>query len=130
MRRVLPDTNAISNLFIGDEKVFNYLAEAEKIFMSVFVLAELYAGFKGGNKEKQNRALLEDFIIKNAIEIINATMETAEIFAKIKNKLRTKGKTIPLNDVWIASHGIEYNATIISYDKHFSSVEGAHIWTY
>ena len=37
MKRVLLDTNAISSLFAGDEKVFNFLADAEEIFMSIFV---------------------------------------------------------------------------------------------
>jgi tRNA(fMet)-specific endonuclease VapC len=130
VKRVLPDTNAISGLFIGDEKVFNYLAESENILVSVFVLGELFAGFIGGKKEKQNRKLLENFLIKNNVEILNTTKETAEIFAIIKNRLRIKGRPIPINDVWIATQAIEHNAIIVSYDKHFDLVEGLHIWNY
>jgi len=130
MKRALPDTNAISSLFSGDEKVLHHLAEAEQILMSIFVLAELYAGFKGGSKEKQNRELLKNFISKKSVEILNATMETAEFFAVIKNKLKIAGKPIPLNDVWIAAHALEHNAEIISYDKHFTLIEGLHIWNY
>lgn len=85
MKRSLPDTNALSRFFAGDEKVFRFLAESDKILLSIFVLGELYTGFKGGNKEKQNLQLLEDFIIKNNVEILDATKTTAEIFASIKN---------------------------------------------
>ncbi len=128
MRRVLPDTNAMSSLFMGDEKVLHHLAGAEQILMSIFVIAELYTGFKGGSKEKQNRTILKNFIHKNDVEILNATQETAEIFAVIKNKLRSAGKPIPINDIWIAAQSIEFNAELISYDKHFTSIDGLHLW--
>ena len=130
MKKALPDTNAISSLFMGNEKILNHLAEAEQIFISVFVLGELYTGFKGGNKEKQNREILKNFILKNSVEILNATIETAEFFSVIKNKLKIAGKPIPLNDVWIAAHALEHNAEIISYDKHFNLIDGLHIWSY
>ncbi len=130
MKRILLDTNAISALFAGDQKVLTYLTESENILISVFVLGELYEGFKGGKKEKKNRELLQNFLMENDVEILDATKETAESFAVIKNKLRSLGKPIPINDVWIAAHAIEYNAIIISYDKHFNSIEGLHIWNY
>ena len=130
MKRALPDTNAISGLFAGDEKILHHLAGKERILMSIFVLAELYVGFKGETKENRNREILKNFIARNSVEILNATNETAEIFAVIKSKLRVAGKPIPINDVWIAAHAIEHNAEIISYDKHFASIEGLHIWNY
>ncbi len=35
---------------------------------------------------------------------------------------------IPINDVWIASHGLESGATVITYDGHFKHVSGLRIW--
>lgn len=33
--------------------------------------------------------------------------ETAEVFGSLKNKLKKAGTTLPINDVWIAAHGLE-----------------------
>lgn len=35
---------------------------------------------------------------------------------------------MPINDVWIAAHGIEIDAFIITYDGRFKKVPGVRIW--
>jgi len=54
MRKILIDTNAYAKLLAGDKSVLEEKNYADIIYMSVFVLGELYTGFKGGNKEKEN----------------------------------------------------------------------------
>ncbi|MBN1408791.1 MAG: hypothetical protein JW956_13425 [Calditrichaceae bacterium] len=54
MRKILIDTNAYAKLLAGDKSVLEEINYADIIYMSVFVLGELYTGFKGGNKEKEN----------------------------------------------------------------------------
>lgn len=46
------DTNALSALWSGDERVLDALGEAECVFMSIIVLGELFAGFRGGTRMK------------------------------------------------------------------------------
>jgi len=41
MTRILLDTNAYVRFLRGDERVLVYLARADTVFMSVFVLGEL-----------------------------------------------------------------------------------------
>ena len=48
MTKILLDTNAYVRFLRGDEKVLDSLARAETVFMSVFVLGELLAGFRAG----------------------------------------------------------------------------------
>ncbi len=50
MSRVLLDTNAYGHLLAGDSLVLNALAEADRVYLSVFVMGELLAGFRGGKK--------------------------------------------------------------------------------
>jgi tRNA(fMet)-specific endonuclease VapC len=96
--------------------------------MSIFVLGELYAGFKGGNREKENLAILRRFLDKPGVSIINASRETAAFFAMIKTILKKAGTPIPINDVWIGAHALETGSMIITYDKHFTMVPGLRIW--
>ncbi len=128
MKKILIDTNAYSSFLNGDQEVLNVLSRADITYLSVFVLAELYFGFKGGLKEKLNRELLTRFIDKPTVQILDATAETSEIFSTIKFQLKKSGNPIPVTDVWIASHTIETGAVLITYDEHFNKISGLRLW--
>lgn len=128
MRNLLIDTNAYIRYLAGDEKVLVALARAGRVHMSVFVLGELYAGFRAGAQEKRNRRILEQFLAKPAIAVLEATRETAEYFGMIKAALKKAGRPIPLNDVWIAAHALETASVIVTYDAHFAAVPGLRLW--
>ena len=128
MNRILLDANAYASFLRGDEKVLDSLAQAQAVYMSVFVLGELYAGFWGGQKQKQNKMWLENFLLKSSVSLLNATKETSEIFGHIKHSLKKAGTPIPINDVWIASHVFETGSVLISYDSHFLQVPGLRLW--
>ena len=128
MKKIILDTNAYTRLLVGDNDVFNIVATAETVFMSIFVLGELHAGFKGGRKEKENRDILKKFLSKPSVKILNATYETAEVFGLIKDRLKKAGTPLPINDVWIAAHCVETGSVIVSYDLHFLNVSGLRMW--
>ena len=128
MKKIILDSNAYTRLLAGDEKVLDVVASTETVFMSIFVLGELHAGFLGGSKERENRDVLKRFLLKPSVKILNATLETAEVFGSIKNTLRRAGTPLPINDVWIAAHGVETGSTIVTYDTHFKQVPGLRLW--
>jgi tRNA(fMet)-specific endonuclease VapC len=128
MRKILLDTNAYVRFLRGDEKVMEYLAEADSVYMSVFVLGELYAGFKAGGKEKENRQILDRFLLKSTVIVHEATIETADIFGFIMASLRKSGNPIPINDVWIAAHALETGSILVTYDDHFAAIPGLRLW--
>jgi tRNA(fMet)-specific endonuclease VapC len=130
MKRILLDTNAYSHLLAGDKKVLSLLAESDVVYMSIFVLGELYAGFKGGSKEKENTQLLKRFIQKPTVEILEATEETSKVFGQVKNDLKKAGTPLPINDVWIAAHTLESGSTLITYDIHFREIPDLRLWEY
>ena len=45
MRKIVLDTNAYSHLMEGDKQVLEALNEADKIYLPVFVVAEVLFGF-------------------------------------------------------------------------------------
>jgi tRNA(fMet)-specific endonuclease VapC len=128
MRTILLDTNAYVRFLTGDEKVLDSLARAGRVYVPVFVLGELLAGFRLGTKEKPNRQLLERFLTKPTVAILDATRETAEYFGLIKSTLKKAGQPIPLNDVWIAAQALETGSVLITYDSHFAIVPGLRTW--
>jgi tRNA(fMet)-specific endonuclease VapC len=128
MKNILLDTNCYSAYLTGDERVLNVLVEAESVYMSIFVLGELFAGFRGGSKIQQNLNYLKRFLAKKTVKILDATMETAEIFGDLKEKLKKNGSPIPINDVWIAAHALETSSVLITYDAHFQNITGLRRW--
>ena len=128
MKKIVLDTNAYTRLLAGDENILDVVASTETVFMSIFVLGELHAGFLGGNKERENRDVLDRFLLKPSVKILNATIETAEVFGSIKNSLTLAGTPLPINDVWIAAHGVETGSIIITYDTHLKRVPGLRLW--
>jgi len=128
MRSILLDTNAYTKYLRGDPRVLDALAGAGRVQMSVFVLGELFAGFRSGSKGKTNRQTLAAFLAKPAVRVLDATRETADYFSLIKSSLARAGQPIPLNDVWIAAHALETGSVLVTYDAHFMAVPGLRTW--
>lgn len=124
MEIVFLDTNAYAAYRAGDREILGTLGQAEVIHLSLFVLAELLTGFRGGRREAVNRRELDLFLKKPGVQLTLPSRRTAEYFALTKNRLRAKGTPIPINDVWIAAHCLEHGALLISADAHFDHVEG------
>jgi predicted nucleic acid-binding protein len=127
MKKIILDTNAYTLLLKGSSEVLDGIVQAEVVYMSIFVLAELYTGFKGGHKEKENRTILHNFLQKSSVKILCATQETAEIFALIMTQLKKIGQPIPINDIWIAAHALETGSVLMSADNHFKAIAGLRL---
>lgn len=128
MSAILLDTNAFTGYLCGDRRVLEALAKTGRVHMSVFVLGELFAGFRSGSKEKSNRQILEAFLANPVVRVLDATRETADYFGLIKSALKKSGQPIPLNDAWIAAHALETGSVLVTYDTHFAVVPGLRIW--
>ena len=128
MKKILVDTNAYTRLLTGQADVLDVIGSAETVYMSIFVLGELYAGFAGGTKERGNKDTLNRFLLKPSVKILNATSETAEVFGMVKQDLKKAGTPLPINDVWIAAHALETGSTLITCDSHFKNIAGLRRW--
>ena len=128
MKKILLDTNCYARYLTGDEEVLAAIGRAETVYLSVIVIGELFAGFKGGTREQDNKRFFKAFISKSMVEILEINIETSEVYAEVKNILWRLGNPIPINDLWIASQAIENGAVIITYDKHFKKIPGLRVW--
>lgn len=126
--RIVLDTNAYSELSLGNEDVLDALSQAERTYVPVTVLGELLAGFQSGNQEDRNRKQLKRFLLKPSVRVLQTTEAVAEQYAQIVNYLRSKKTPIPTNDIWIAAHAMDRGAVLVTFDKHFCQVTGLRLW--
>jgi tRNA(fMet)-specific endonuclease VapC len=124
MRPVLFDTNAYASFKRNDTAIVEIIQHAESICISPIVIGELLAGFDGGNKAKQNKIELQQFLESSRILIYPLTLDTSHFFSQIFLSLKKKGKPIPTNDMWIASQALEHGCVVCTHDKHFSFIDG------
>lgn len=61
MKSILLDTNACFVYRNGNNLVLDGPAGVDKVYMSVFVLGELFYGFEGGERSIENRHELDKF---------------------------------------------------------------------
>jgi tRNA(fMet)-specific endonuclease VapC len=122
--KILLDTNAYSALMRSRPEVAEQVRKAEHVLMSTIVIGELIFGFRNGTRYRQNIELLESFVANRDVTVVPVTFTTADRFGRIAASLRAKGRLIPTNDIWIAAHTFETSADLLSYDEHFSKVDG------
>ena len=127
MSALVLDTNAYVRFLGGDERVLAELGRADAVYLSVFVLGELFAGFSGGSRGRQNRDRLDEFLATPGVSVLDATRETAEVYGGLHAVMKRSGTPIPLNDLWIAAHAFETGSVLVTFDGHFDLVPGLRV---
>ena len=126
--KLLLDTNAYSDLARGDSRLAARVRRAEAVMLSSVVAGELLGGFRRGTRYRENLADLERFLALPRVHLLPVTFTTAERYARVYAALRSQGRPIPTNDMWIAAHAMDSGAELLSSDPHFGYVEGL-AWT-
>lgn len=118
----LVDTNIVIALFAGDPVIVEKLQRQTAIFLCVPVIGELRYGAQASARVETNLARLDEFA--KALIVLPCDLETTKFYATVKFDLRKKGRTIPENDVWIASIARQHNLKLLTRDIHFQEIEG------
>lgn len=127
--RLLLDSNAYSHLKRGHRRIADLIRGAEEILVPAVVVGELLYGFRQGSRFEQNVREMHAFLAHPAVTFAPTSLATADRYAAIAVMLRTKGRPIPSNDIWVAAHAMEIGADLVSYDRHFDEVDGL-AWIY
>jgi predicted nucleic acid-binding protein len=120
--RVALDTNRITDLFRGDLELAGQLGIADEIWIPLFALGEIKAGFQGGTRQRHNEGLLNRLLAKPTVGVLLPGRETAEHYARIFVQLRRAGTPVPDNDLWIAALVLEHDLVLITRDRHFDRI--------
>jgi tRNA(fMet)-specific endonuclease VapC len=124
MNKILVDTNIYSSALRGDQEVVQVLRQVIHIGISAVSIGELLSGFRGGNREQENRKELGVFLDSPRVTLYRVDENTAEYYCVIINQLKKNGTPIPTNDIWIAAAAFQHGLTLYTLDKHFCNIEG------
>jgi len=58
---------------------------------------------------------------------LNCDHETGRFYGIVKMELKTKGRPIPENDIWIIALALQYQMPVVSRDKHFENIENLQL---
>ena len=122
--KVALDTNAYSDFLRGAPDRVVVVRKARRIYLPLFVLGELRAGFAAGNRNDENLAILKRFLKSPRVTILFPDEETTHHYASLFVLLKKAGKPIPGNDLWIAALAVQHNLPLCTSDVHFDHVPG------
>jgi len=119
------DTSAYSQFKRGHRGVTELLGGASYVAVPSIVIGELWLGFLGGAKVRENESELGQFLENSVVEEVSIDRDIARIYAEIVLALKAKGTPLPTNDIWIAAAAARVGAPVLTFDKHFHSIERA-----
>ena len=94
------------------------------IYLSMTVYGEYAEGFE----DLSDPAFLS---VVESFEQIPVTRTTAETYARIARKLRTEGRLIGSNDLWIAAAALEQEMPLVTRNlEHFARIPGIQLRSY
>ncbi|MBI1875673.1 MAG: type II toxin-antitoxin system VapC family toxin [Acidobacteria bacterium] len=93
-----------------------------EFLLPVPVVGELRYGALNSRKAEENLAEVERLVAK--CRILDITAATADVYARLRLTLKTKGKPIPENDLWIAALCAEHQVKLAAVDGHFDAIDG------
>jgi tRNA(fMet)-specific endonuclease VapC len=100
-RSAAVDANAYVALQAGDVAAATRIGSFTTLLLPVTVLGELIYGAAASARAALNRQKVEEFAAR--CTLLETTAEIAEGYADLRLHLRTIGRPIPDNDLWIAA---------------------------
>ena len=116
------DTNAVSALLDGDHALEMALAVADRHHLPAVTLGEYRYGLKFSRQRQALEILLDDLEAESFVLALDSA--TARHYADIRSELKSDGRPIPENDIWIAALARQHHLPIVSRDEHFDEVRG------
>lgn len=121
MRAIL-DTSAYLAFVRNHPAVVARVRALEQIYLTPIVLGELYFCFLGSHRRDDNERNLQRFLSSHRARVLPIRQDTARRFAVIFHDLRTRGVSLPANDMWIAASAMEWGLELLTTDAHFLKI--------
>lgn len=118
--RIIVDTSIWIEYFKNNQKYVPFIEDnlnLENILISGPIISELLHGVKS---EKEYKLLSESIsAVPYAECVYDDWIKTGETLYNLKKK----GITVPLTDILISAIAIRHDASVLSLDKHFKSID-------
>jgi tRNA(fMet)-specific endonuclease VapC len=121
VKRIAIDTNVAIAILNNQLTVIESLKKFQVVCLPVTVCGELLFGAKNSGLSAKNEKKYLSFI--ECCEILDNHLLVAKTYAEIRLQLKRKGTPIPENDIWIAAACKVNNLPLMTFDKHFKSIE-------
>jgi hypothetical protein len=119
-QRIIVDTSIWIEYFRNNQKYVPFIEDnlnLENILISGPIISELLHGVKS---EKEYKLLSESIsAVPYAECVYDDWIKTGETLYNLKKK----GITVPLTDILISAIAIRHDASVLSLDKHFKSID-------
>lgn len=119
-QRIIVDTSIWIEYFKNNQKYVPFIEDnlnLENILISGPIISELLHGIKS---EKEYKLLSESIsAVPYAECVYDDWIKTGETLYNLKKK----GITVPLTDILISAIAIRHDASVLSLDKHFKSID-------
>ena len=118
----LVDTHWLVSFLNGRPQAVGLLQKLseEGICVSVIVCGEVYEGFQVDPSSQRRIAQFDEFL--GTVDLITLDREIARAYGRIRSQLRSHGRLIPDNDIWIAATVLAYDLILVSRDAHFDRI--------
>lgn len=116
----LLDTNVAIAFLNGERQVTERIASADAAFLSAISFGELYYGAAKSTHPAENERRVNQ--LADQVAVLDCNFETAQFYGRVKSDLRSKGRPIPDNDLWIAALAIQHGLTLLTRDRHFQAI--------
>ena len=116
------DTNALSAIADGEPAIAPYFEREGDLCVPVIVLGEYRFGILESRRRVDYERWLAELLLN--CRLLEISEETANWYARIRLQLKTAGKPIPSNDLWIAALCRQHSLPLLSRDTHFDHVRG------
>jgi tRNA(fMet)-specific endonuclease VapC len=116
----LLDTNIVVGILNQEPGIARRL-NGRGVYISATVLGELYFGAQKSARIADNLRKIEDLIA--SYRLLACDEGTAIHYGQIRMLLRTKGRPIPENDIWIAAVALQHGLRLVTRDEHFKQVD-------
>ncbi|QDT76063.1 PIN domain-containing protein [Lacipirellula limnantheis] len=115
------DTNAVSALLAGQNgSLHRILDGADQHHLPLPVIAEYQYGLLRLPRPQRLQSLFRRLEADSIVLLPDRT--TADVYATVRQELKTKGQPISENDVWIAALSRQFDLEVVSQDAHFDHV--------
>ncbi len=97
------------------------------LVMNHVVIGECLAGIRNPEHRRSEEAARWFAGFRRDCVALAGGEATAEQYARLHHHARSRGRPIPLNDLWIAATAAEHQIPLLTGDDHFQGLPGVEV---